>query len=189
MNGQQATQYPLFAETKSAEHRLYAHAGTSMNPTLSELDMLEIKAFEDESIRTGDVVLFRTKTSELLIVHRIIATTKQGFYTQGYQTRGDNHVRADSDILEKQHILGQVTAAWRGNHRRVVHGGIRGYVIATLLYLRLKTGRYLSYLPRLLYHQLSQSAVMRKWLQPYFSTTVIIFWNNIRYPMHLRIGL
>ncbi len=79
MSGQQATQYSQFMETQSArfgQHRLYAHAGTSMNPTLSELDMLEIKAYMDEPIKTGDVVLFRTKTTGLLVVHRIIANVR-----------------------------------------------------------------------------------------------------------------
>ena len=55
------------------------------------------------------------------LVHRVVCVTPAGI-----TTLGDNNVRQDPFVLRPEQIQGQVVAAWRGQKRRKIAGGLRG---------------------------------------------------------------
>ena len=66
----------LGLETSSTATRFVAHVGPSMNPTLSEADLLEVAPYGDRPIRAGDVILCRPPGADHLVVHRVIAVDR-----------------------------------------------------------------------------------------------------------------
>jgi signal peptidase len=98
-----------------------AHSGTSMNPTLSSVDLLEIEPYRHKKPRTGDVILFVPPNENYYVVHRIIRAT-----SNGYRTRGDNCSCFDEWVLKTEHILGQVIGAQKDSCHRKVIGGFQG---------------------------------------------------------------
>jgi signal peptidase I len=122
------------------------HTGTSMNPTLSEEDVLEVTPYTDSDIRTGDVIYFRAPGKGPHIVHRVVRVCDGGI-----ATRGDNSRQDDAWLLAKEDVLGRVTAAWRGRKRRSVAGGMSGLVSAHILRLRRSARQWYSIPLRPLY--------------------------------------
>jgi hypothetical protein len=102
-----------------------AYVGPSMNPTLRESEMMEILPYGRRPLSVGDVVFFLSPASDQPVVHRIARLTPSGI-----STLGDNNNREDAFLLQPQHIKGQVVAAWRGQKRRVIAGGIPGRFIS-----------------------------------------------------------
>lgn len=99
-----------------------AYAGSSMNPTLCEPEIMEIMPYAGRPLRIGDVALFLPPESDQPVVHRIIRVTPAGI-----STRGDNNAHEDSFLLQPDNIKGRVVAAWRGHQtRRKVAGGLHG---------------------------------------------------------------
>jgi signal peptidase I len=103
------------------------YSGYSMKSILREFDLLEVRPYNDRPVVVGDVILFLPPESEQGIVHRVIDVISDGIYT-----RGDNNAYADSFRLKSSHIVGQVVAVWRSQHRRQIHGGWRGRFVAGL---------------------------------------------------------
>jgi signal peptidase len=100
-----------------------AHTGTSMHPTLSELDLLEIKPYSHRPIRVGDVILFLLSKGDKPVVHRVVRISPEGI-----RTRGDGNNRVDTWILSPEDVIGQVVRAVRGKRRRPIYGGTFGRV-------------------------------------------------------------
>ena len=96
------------------------HIGSSMHPTLSSLDLLEIEPYNTDRPMPGDVVLCRPP-GQSLVVHRVLRISGGGFLT-----RGDNCSEADPWILGEKEICGRVVAAHRKNTRRMIAGGTKG---------------------------------------------------------------
>jgi hypothetical protein len=90
--------------------------GFSMYPFIRNLDTITISPLPAAGPRTGDVVAFLKPSTCSLVVHRVIAVTKDG-----YLIRGDNTLEPDG-LLQRCSILGQVT---RVEHegRTVFFGG------------------------------------------------------------------
>jgi signal peptidase I len=103
------------------------HLGSSMNPTLSELDMLEIMPSGDMPIRAGDIILFLPLGMHQPIAHRVLTVTKEGI-----RTRGDNNSAEDRWLVKHTEVVGRVVAAWRGYKRRRIPGGWTGLLLASL---------------------------------------------------------
>ena len=98
-----------------------AYVGPSMNPTLREPEIMEILPYGGRPLRVGDVALLMPSEAGQQVVHRIIRVTSAGI-----STRGDNNTQEDTFLLQPESIKGQVVAAWRGQKRRKIAGGLRG---------------------------------------------------------------
>jgi signal peptidase I len=130
--------------------RMLVYSGTSMNPTLSEPDLMEIRPYRDRPIRTGDVILFRAPGCPSPIVHRV-----ESIASEGVRTRGDNCPRPDDWWIGADQIIGQVTAAQRGGRRREVANGIRGVLWVRILCLWLPVHKLSARILHAPYHALS----------------------------------
>ena len=108
-----------------------AHIGPSMNPTLTDQDLLEIKPFHNEIPQVGDVIIFQSPSDNYYVVHRIVSIG-----VNGIQTRGDNNSNIDTYLLMQEDIYGQVIAAQRGNSRRKVANGYWGRGVGKYCHMR-----------------------------------------------------
>jgi signal peptidase I len=124
--------YPI-TETRSmspsqeSECILFLHTGKSMNPTLKWKDLIEVMPCNEEAIKLGDIVVFRSPIDEKVIAHRVIAIMNNGFSTQG-----DNNFAKDSWCLKRSAVIGKVVASTRNNKRKRVYGGRIGLNLARL---------------------------------------------------------
>jgi len=132
-----------------------AHFGTSMNPTLCELDVLEIEPYGNQPIRVGDVILFMPPSWNRPAVHRVVRATSEGI-----RTCGDNNNLMDSWIVFPEDVLGRVVRATRGNRRRPIYGGRIGWLWAVGVGAFKILVRVLS----LWYHLLARSGLFRNLL-------------------------
>ena len=123
-----------------------AHAGPSMNPTLSGQDLLEIRAYRKKRPKPGDIILFRSPQNECCVVHRIIKVCPGGI-----QTRGDNNSHADPWLLQPEDAYGQVIAAHRGDTSRKITSGFMGRLTGLFCRLRRSTLSALTKILRPLY--------------------------------------
>ncbi len=138
---------------------LSGYIGPSMNPTLSEGDMLEILPYKGGTPRPGDVVFFRRPGGEGYIVHRIVIRSRSAILT-----RGDNNPQADPFLLQPADIMGRVAAARRRNRRRRISGGLRGLVRGRLLMSLRPVKRRGSFLLHEPYRALAASGLFRNLL-------------------------
>jgi hypothetical protein len=127
-------------ESNNAESFYCAHIGASMTPTLSTQDLLEIKSYQHKTPRVGDIVLL-------------------------FKTKGDYCDVADSWILKKEDVIGQVIAAHRGNKRRNISGGIVGRIAGLTFIMRRKTNWVITKLLRPIYRSLCTDGILH-WLIP-----------------------
>ena len=102
-----------------------AHFGTSMNPTLCELDLLEIEPYGNQPVRVGDVIFFVPPDWNRPAIHRVVRANSEGI-----RTRGDNNTLMDSWVVCPEDVLGRVVRATRGRRRRPIYGGRLGWLWA-----------------------------------------------------------
>ena len=100
--------------------------GFSMYPFIRNLDTITISPLPAAGPRTGDVVAFLMPGTGSLVVHRVVAVTKQG-----YLIRGDNTLEPDG-LLQRSSILGQVTRVEREGRTVFFGGGPERSIIAFL---------------------------------------------------------
>ncbi|UCG42940.1 MAG: SynChlorMet cassette protein ScmC [candidate division WOR-3 bacterium] len=114
---------PVSVESLMAgDSQRMVYTGTSMDPSLREPDLLEVKPYSAERVRPGDVVCFKPPGTDRTIVHRVV-----GVGPDGIRTRGDNKIATDDPwVLRQGDIIGRVVAAQREGRRRAVHGGWKG---------------------------------------------------------------
>lgn len=98
-----------------------AYSGSSMHPTLREPALLDVRPYDGRTPRVGDVVYFTVPAADQPFVHRIVRVTAAGF-----AMRGDNNDREDPFLLPAGSLQGRVVAAWRGQRRRRIAGGLAG---------------------------------------------------------------
>lgn len=111
-------QFPSFEHPNTL-----VYLGTSMNPTMEDLDVIQFHTYQGTPPRKGDVIVIqRHEEPEQIIIHRIIAIDPGGIRTQG-----DNCSIMDSWILMPSEILGYVTNARRENRIIYIHRGRSGY--------------------------------------------------------------
>jgi signal peptidase len=130
-----------------------AHTGTSMNPTLYELDLLEIEPYGKYSVQIGDVILFVPPQGECPAVHRVVQVSLGGI-----RTRGDNNSRMDSWIIDPEDVLGKVVRAARGRRRRSIYGGRLGWLWS----IGIRAFKVLMESASLFYHLLAQWGLLRR---------------------------
>ena len=125
-----------------------AYTGPSMNPTLREPDLLEVRPYGTARVRPGDVAVFRVAETGRTVVHRVVSV---GRPEDGIRTKGDNNTEDDPWFLQAGDIIGRVKAAQRGARRRVVHGGWTGLTVLRCARLRRGIRSCAGLLPHTLY--------------------------------------
>lgn len=160
-----------------------AYVGPSMNPTLREPEIMEIMPYDGRPLRVGDVAFFLSPEADQPVVHRVVRVTPVGI-----STLGDNNAREDAFLLQPNSIKGQVVAAWRGQKRRKIVGGLKGRLISRWLRWRRVLDRGASPLLHPLYQALSRWGGVA-WLVPVrFRPRVVVFRSPGGDQFHLLLG-
>jgi hypothetical protein len=160
-----------------------AYVGPSMNPTLREPEIMEIMPYDSRPLRVGDVAFFLPPEADQLVVHRIVHMTPAGI-----STLGDNNTQEDTFLLQPKSIKGQVVAAWRGQKRRKIAGGLQGRLTSRWLRWRCVLDRGVSPLLHPLYQALSHWGLIA-WLVPApFRPRVVVFHARGRDQFQLLLG-
>lgn len=102
---------------------MVAFSGCSMKPTLIDGDLVEVVPYKQNTAKIGDIIYYQLPAANKknATVHRVVRIIPEGVIT-----RGDHNALDDADPIPSEFILGQVTAVWRGSHRRKVAGGYMG---------------------------------------------------------------
>jgi SynChlorMet cassette protein ScmC len=160
-----------------------AYAGPSMNPTLREPEIVEIAPYDGRPLRVGDVAFFLPPEADRPVVHRIIRVTPAGI-----STRGDNNTHEDALLLQPKSIKGRVVAAWRGQKRRKIAGGLQGRLTSRWLRWRRVLDRGASPLLHPLYQALSHWKLIAWALPVSFRPRVVVFHVRGRDQFQLLLG-
>jgi len=160
-----------------------AYAGPSMNPTLREPEMMEVVPYDNRPLRVGDVAFFLSPEADQPVVHRIVRVTPAGI-----STLGDNNTQEDTYLLQPKHIKGQVVAAWRGQKRREIAGGLLGRLTSRWLRWRRGLDRGVSPLLHPLYQALSCCGLIARCLPAPFRTRVVVFQTKGQDQFRLMLG-
>jgi signal peptidase len=67
---------------------------TSMVPTLNVGDIVIVKGVDPDTITVGTIIIFRSPSGSIDIIHRVIGIVKEGS-TLYFQTKGDHNSAAD----------------------------------------------------------------------------------------------
>ena len=160
-----------------------AYVGPSMNPTLREPEIMEIMPYDSRPLRVGDVAFFLSPEADQPVVHRIVRVTPAGI-----STLGDNNTQEDTFLLQPKDIKGQVVAAWRGQKRRKIAGGLQGRLTSRWLRWRRVLDRGVSPLLHPLYHALSQWGLMARLVPAPFRPRVVVFHTKGQDQFRLLLG-
>ncbi len=160
-----------------------AYIGPSMNPTLHEPEIMEIMPYDSRPMRVGDVAFFLSPGADQPVVHRIVRITPSGI-----TTLGDNNTQKDTFLLQPKSIQGQVVAAWRGQKRRKIAGGMRGRFISLWFHWRRVLDRRISPLLHPLYQALSHRKLIIWALPASLRPRVVVFHIQGRDQFKLLMG-
>jgi signal peptidase I len=83
-----------------------AVSGASMAPTLGNGDLVSIEAVDNQTLRIGDLVLYRGAAGNL-VLHRVLRMWRDRGRGPRVQTRGDANLHLDTTVARRQ-ILGRV---------------------------------------------------------------------------------
>jgi len=92
------------------------YTGPSMRPTLQPGDLLTVEE-ECRRLLIGDIIVFRDDEGQS-IVHRIVAMDQAGV-----KTKGDNNSEPDAGTVDRERLIGRVTAMVRGKRIITIRGG------------------------------------------------------------------
>jgi signal peptidase I len=154
-----------------------SYHGSSMEPILRHLDLLEISPDPGRSVKPGDIIYFCSPVSEKKIVHRVVRLSADGAVT-----RGDNNADNDSFTITSQEIIGIVTAAWRNGRRRTVTGGTRGKWVARIDGIVYCFDRTTSRMLHDTYHFLASNGTVRNMLPKSLHPRLIEFKQRYTHP-------
>jgi len=160
-----------------------AYVGSSMNPTLREPEIMEIMPYDSRPLRVGDVAFFLLPEVDQLVVHRIVRVTPAGI-----STLGDNCTQEDTFLLQPKSIKGLVVAAWRGQKRRKIAGGLQGRLTSRWLRWRRILDRGASPLLHPLYQALSHWGLIARLAPAPFRPRVIVFHAQGQDQFQLLLG-
>ncbi len=160
-----------------------AYVGPSMNPTLREPEIMEIMPYDSRPLRVGDVVFFLPPEADQPVVHRVVRVTPAGI-----STLGDNNTQEDAFLLQPKNIKGRVVAAWRGQKRRKIAGGLQGRLTSHWFRWRRALDRGVSPLLHPLYQALSHRRLIAWFLPAPFRPRVVVFHAKGRDQFQLLLG-
>lgn len=148
----------------------FDYIGPSMNPLLKPGDRLQIVSYELDKMRVGDVVVFISPNNGSKVVHRVTSVNSDGI-----RTRGDNCNYQDEWVLSREHIIGRVVVAQRGERRRKVYGGPIGQLLGVATRAIKAIDVSICFLLRPAYDRLARAGVFRRWLPNKIKTKLISF--------------
>lgn len=87
-------------------YSMIAIGSESMQKTINKGDAVVYKAYKDEKLSEGEIIVFRQ--GNRIIVHRIASVIENEDGEQAYITKGDANLNEDNWIVTKKNILGIV---------------------------------------------------------------------------------
>jgi len=159
------------------------YIGSSMNPTLRPGIRLDVRAYQGEKIRRGDVIVFIPLGEDSKVVHRVTSVNSAGI-----RTRGDNCNHEDEWVLRRENILGRVVTTERGNKRLRVFGGPLGHSFAMAIRAVKSIDSILSPMLRPFYQRLAGEGAFRRWLPSRMRPRVISFNRDAGTELQLVMG-
>jgi len=162
---------------------LAAYVGPSMNPTLRDPEIIEVRPYGGRPVRVGDVAFFLSVESALPMVHRVVRVTPTGI-----STLGDNNSREDAVLLQPGDVQGRVVGAWRGQKRRSISGGLLGRLANRWCRWRRARGHGASRVLRAPYHALARGGVIARFLPAPFRPRVVVFRHKDHDQFRLMLG-
>ena len=105
----------------SAADRYLVLRGGSMYPTLRDRELLLLEPLCAGAPVRGDIVVFRSPRTGVLVVHRVLALLPAGLLT-----RGDNNDREDAAPVAAERVSARVAAVCRSGRFRWCPGGWLG---------------------------------------------------------------
>jgi hypothetical protein len=159
------------------------YIGPSMNPIFKPGDRLQIIPYDGQEIRRGDVIVFISPEDGSKVVHRVISIDSNGINTQG-----DNCNSEDDWVLSREHILGRVISAKRGNRRRRIFGGILGRLFAAKVRIIHALDSFVSCLLHPAYDELARVGIFSRLLPAQMRPRVISFNRDAGIELQLVMG-
>ncbi len=145
-----------------------------MNPTLKNLDILEVVPYDGKEVKKGDVITFMSPMCERSITHRVISVD-----SRGARTLGDNNKHVDADFRQPEDIIGKVVSAKRKKRHLTIYGGNMGRIYATWIRFirRIRIGfwRFLLIFRPVYYCVCQKSSSLMKYAPPELQPKVLIF--------------
>ncbi len=160
-----------------------AHRGTSMNPTLSRQELLEITGYDVKKPEIGDVAFFLPPHEKDYCVHRIIKKGPEGFFT-----RGDNNSDIDAWVLQEEDIYGRVIAAHQGQRSRKIYGGLPGRLAGISCLARRKTNALIVTLLGPVYRAVCNGGLLHRLIPLRLKPQVATFQSNKNTSHKLLLG-
>jgi SynChlorMet cassette protein ScmC len=171
----------------------FAYRGPSMNPTLQEPDLVDVRTYDGRAIQRGDVIYFHSPCDDKMIVHRVIEIQPSDAPPNTVRTRGDNNPCPDPYYLPTANIIGRAIAARRGAKRRPIHGGRMGLIVVRIAHSRKKARFLMTKIFHHLYHGATKTGIfVRLWkvLMPdCCHPKVIVYKSRPNDVYKLQIGL
>jgi len=159
------------------------YIGSSMNPTLRPGVRLDVRAYQGEKIRRGDVIVFISPEDGSKVVHRVISIDSNGIKTQG-----DNCNSEDDWVLSREDILGRVVAIQRNNRRRRIFGGPLGRLFAVTVRIIRAIDSPVSYVLRPAYNELAKVGILTRLLPAQMRPRVISLNRDAGTELQLLMG-
>jgi len=86
----------------------YVVEGESMEPTLSDGDLVMVKKVDPEEVEVGDIIVFYEPGSHsTIIIHRVVYRVEQGGHVF-FKTKGDNNRDPDPWFVSEKDLIGVV---------------------------------------------------------------------------------
>jgi signal peptidase I len=100
--------YPIAAYLLKTKYPFIVVMGKSMQPTLNPGDMLIIKGINMSTLQVGDILVFKPKWLNKLIIHRAVKIDYTNNETKIF-TKGDALKNLDIIYAEPNEILGRLS--------------------------------------------------------------------------------
>lgn len=143
--------------------RKLLYFGTSMNPLMREGDVVQVRPYDGQEIRRGDVVAFPHPHRPEKVIHRVVAVGSRGL-----RTKGDNTPVVDDWLLQPADLLGRVVAIQRQGRTLPVPRTVPAFLF--VLKGRDWLDATFSRLLHPVYHRLAQSGLFQgrlaAWMKP-----------------------
>lgn len=88
-------------------YRIFYIPTESMVPVINPGDFVIGKPVDNEDVKVGDIVTYKSGGRGVTICHRVIGKTEDGFVFQG-----DNNSEADAEIVGEEEIGYQIVKIW-----------------------------------------------------------------------------
>ena len=160
------------------------YLGSSMNPTLKDLDIVEFVPYRDREMKRGDVVVIQpTDGEEQKVIHRIVTIKGQAIITQG-----DNNLERDREDLAPSNILGYVTSVRRRNQHLKIQQGMVGYIRFLWIHSQKKLYADLLRSLRYPYQWLYSSESVIRVFSRFLNYRTVVYDGSEKSEIHLFIG-